>query len=82
MVSIVKPEKSDDELLRITNCAETILQKLSLPYRVMLLCSGDTGFSSKKLLTLRFGYLDKTKEKENIEKSHLARIVETFNLEE
>ena len=48
MVSIVKPEKSDDELLRITNCAELILQKLSLPYRVMLLCSGDTGFSSKK----------------------------------
>tara|TARA_B100002051_G_scaffold12437_1_gene10398 strand:+ start:257 stop:1540 length:1284 start_codon:yes stop_codon:yes gene_type:complete len=48
MVSIVNPEKSDDELVRITNCAETILQKLSLPYRVMLLCSGDTGFSSKK----------------------------------
>ena len=48
MVSIVNPDKSDDELLRITNCAETILQKLSLPYRVMLLCSGDTGFSSKK----------------------------------
>ncbi len=48
MVSVVNPDKSDDELLRITNCAETILQKLSLPYRVMLLCSGDTGFSSKK----------------------------------
>ncbi len=48
MVSIVKPEKSEEELIRITNCAERILQKLSLPYRVMLLCSGDTGFSARK----------------------------------
>ncbi len=48
MVSIVKPDKSESELLRITNCAELILQKLNLPYRVIILCSGDTGFSSKK----------------------------------
>ena len=48
MVSIVKPDQSEDELQRITNCAELILQKLNLPYRVMILCSGDTGFSSKK----------------------------------
>ncbi len=48
MVSIVKPDQSENELQRITNCAELILQKLNLPYRVMILCSGDTGFSSKK----------------------------------
>ena len=48
MVSIVKPNDSNQELERITKCAETILQKLNLPYRVMILCSGDTGFSSNK----------------------------------
>ena len=46
MVSITKPEDSADELERMTNCAETILQKLGLHYRVMKLCSGDTGFSA------------------------------------
>tara|TARA_B100000965_G_scaffold405590_1_gene440269 strand:- start:225 stop:1508 length:1284 start_codon:yes stop_codon:yes gene_type:complete len=48
MVSIVKPDESENELQRITNCAELILQKLNLAYRVVMLCSGDTGFSSKK----------------------------------
>ena len=48
MVSIVNPKKSNLELERITKCAELILQKLELPYRVIILCSGDTGFSSKK----------------------------------
>ena len=46
MVSITKPEDSAQELERMTNCAETILQKLGLHYRVMKLCSGDTGFSA------------------------------------
>ena len=46
MVSIAKPEDSAEELERMTNCAETILQKLGLHYRVMKLCSGDTGFSA------------------------------------
>ena len=46
MVSITKPEDSAEELERMTNCAETILQKLGLHYRVMKLCSGDTGFSA------------------------------------
>ena len=48
MVSIVNPKKSNLELERMTKCAELILQKLELPYRVIILCSGDTGFSSKK----------------------------------
>ena len=48
MVSIVNPKESNLELERMTKCAELILQKLELPYRVIILCSGDTGFSSKK----------------------------------
>lgn len=48
MVSITKPEDSDAELERMTNCAETILQRLGLAYRVMKLCSGDTGFSAQQ----------------------------------
>ena len=46
MVCITKPEESAEELERMTNCAEVILQKLGLHYRVMKLCSGDTGFSA------------------------------------
>ncbi len=48
MVSIVHPKDSSFKLEEMTNHAEHILKKLNLPYRVMLLCSGDTGFSSKK----------------------------------
>jgi len=46
MVSVVTPEESEAELERMTGCAEAILQKLGLHYRVMKLCSGDTGFSA------------------------------------
>ena len=42
MVSICHPDHSAAELERMTNCAETILQRLNLPYRVIKLCSGDT----------------------------------------
>ncbi len=48
MVSIVAPEKSVEEHERMTKCAETILQKLELPYRTITLCSGDTGFGARK----------------------------------
>ena len=48
MVSIVHPKDSASKLEEMTNHAEHILIELNLPYRVMLLCSGDTGFSSKK----------------------------------
>ncbi len=52
LVSIVMPEDGADELERMTNCAETILQKLDLPYRVMMLCTGDMGFSARKTYDL------------------------------
>jgi seryl-tRNA synthetase len=48
LVSIVRPEESDAEHERMTACAETILQRLGLPYRVMVLCGGDTGFAARK----------------------------------
>jgi seryl-tRNA synthetase len=48
MVSIVHPDKSDEEHERMTQCAETILQKLEIPYRTVVLCSGDTGFGARK----------------------------------
>ena len=46
MVQIVEPDKSWDALNELTGHAETILQKLGLPYRVMSLCAGDVGFSA------------------------------------
>ena len=48
LVSIVEPEDSDAELDRMTNCAEEILKRLGLSYRVMMLSSGDTGFSAQR----------------------------------
>jgi seryl-tRNA synthetase len=52
MVSIVAPEESADELDRMTGAAERVLQLLELPYRVMLLCSGDMGFAAKRTYDL------------------------------
>ena len=52
MVSITTPEQSHDEHERMTACAEEILKRLELPYRVMLLCAGDMGFSAKKTFDL------------------------------
>ncbi len=48
MVSIVLPEKSEEEHQRMTNCAENILKKLDLPFRTIVLCAGDMGFGSRK----------------------------------
>ena len=48
MVSIVEQEKCLEELERMTNCATDILDLLELPYRKMILCSGDMGFSAEK----------------------------------
>ena len=48
MVSIVEKDNCLDELERMTNCATDILDKLELPYRKMILCSGDMGFSAEK----------------------------------
>lgn len=52
LVSIVKPEESDEELERMTGCAEAVLRALELPYRVMLLCAGDMGFGARKTYDL------------------------------
>ncbi|SDM02802.1 serine--tRNA ligase [Maricaulis salignorans] len=52
MVALVKPEDSAAELDRMTGCAEKVLQLLELPYRVMLLCNGDMGFSAQRTYDL------------------------------
>ncbi|MFI3122812.1 MAG: serine--tRNA ligase [Methylococcales bacterium] len=52
IVQITKPEDSAQAHEDLTNHAEMILQKLKLPYRKMLLCAGDTGFSSSKTYDL------------------------------
>ncbi len=52
MVSITHPDASAEEHERMTRCAETILERLELPYRRMLLCAGDTGFSAAKTYDL------------------------------
>lgn len=52
LVSIVTPEQSEAEHLRMTQCAEAILQKLELPYRVMALSTGDMGFTARRTYDL------------------------------
>jgi seryl-tRNA synthetase len=52
LVSITRPEDSDAEHERMTGCAEAVLEKLELPYRRMLLCKGDMGFSARKTYDL------------------------------
>ena len=52
MVSVTHPEASGAEHERMTRCAETVLERLELPYRRMLLCAGDTGFSAAKTYDL------------------------------
>ncbi|PHS26765.1 MAG: serine--tRNA ligase [Methylophaga sp.] len=52
LVQIVRPEDSDVALEALTGNAETILQKLELPYRKVILCMGDLGFSSSKTYDL------------------------------
>ncbi|TZF87428.1 serine--tRNA ligase [Cognatilysobacter lacus] len=52
LVSIARPEESDFEHERMTRCAEVLLERLGLPYRRMLLCTGDMGFSASKTFDL------------------------------
>ncbi len=52
LVVIAKPDESHDEHERLTRCAEVVLEKLDLPYRKMLLCTGDMGFSAVKTYDL------------------------------
>jgi seryl-tRNA synthetase len=48
LVSIAHPDKSEEEHERMTACAEEVLKRLQLPYRVVTLCTGDMGFSARK----------------------------------
>lgn len=52
LVSICAPETSKDEHERMTNCAEGILRALELPYRKIVLCTGDMGFGARKTYDL------------------------------
>ena len=52
LVSVTTPEQSEDELERMTQCAEMVLRRLELPYRVMKLCTGDMGFSARRTYDL------------------------------
>ena len=52
LVSVVEPDKCDDELKRMTSCAEHILKELKLPYRTVILSTGDMGFSAEKTIDL------------------------------
>jgi seryl-tRNA synthetase len=52
LVSIASPEQSDAEHERMTQCAEAVLKKLDLPFRTMLLCTGDMGFGARKTYDL------------------------------
>lgn len=52
LVSVTTPENSDAELERMTGCAEEVLRRLELPYRVMKLCTGDMGFAAQRTFDL------------------------------
>ena len=48
MVCVTHPDESDAELERMTGCAEEVLKRLEVPYRVVTLCTGDMGFGARK----------------------------------
>ncbi len=52
LVSITTPEQSDAEHERMVGCAEAVLKRLELPFRTMLLCTGDMGFTARKTYDL------------------------------
>jgi seryl-tRNA synthetase len=52
LVSIVEPDQSEGEHERMVGCAEAILKRLELPFRTMLLCTGDMGFGARKTFDL------------------------------
>ena len=48
MVSVTHPDKSDDEQKRMLRCAEDLLEQLGIPYRTVVLCTGDMGFGARR----------------------------------
>ena len=78
LVSLVEPQKCEEELERMTKCASGILDKLRLPYRIVELCSGDMGFSAQKTYDIEVW----VPSEKNIEKFQVVQHVELFKLEE
>ena len=74
LVKFVHPEDSEQELEKLTDDAESILIDLKLPYRKVVLCSNDTGFSSCKTYDLEVWFPSQ----KNIEKYLHVPILETF----
>jgi seryl-tRNA synthetase len=64
LVKITKPEDSEEEHEKLTKDAESILQALGLPYRKVLLCSGDMGFSAQKCYDLEVWFPSQNKYRE------------------
>ena len=64
MVSVVEQNKCLEELERMTNCATGILDLLELPYRKVILCSGDMGFSAEKTYDIEVWLPSETKYRE------------------
>jgi seryl-tRNA synthetase len=64
LVSITTPEQAAEEHERMTRCAETILERLGLPYRRVLLCTGDMGFAAEKTYDLEVWMPSQTKYRE------------------
>jgi seryl-tRNA synthetase (EC 6.1.1.11) len=55
LVKFVRPETSYDELEKLVGDAEDVLQRLELPYRVVMMCTGDVGFAAQRSMTRRSG---------------------------
>jgi len=64
LVKVVEPETSFDELEKMVSNSEKVLQLLELPYRVIMLCSGDTGFNSAKTYDLEVWFPSQDKYRE------------------
>jgi len=64
LVKIVHPEKSDEELEKLTADAEEVLKLLGLPYRVIMLCTGDLGFASAKTYDIEVWFPSQKKYRE------------------
>src|SRR3546814_8897113 len=73
LVSVTRPGDSDAEHERMTRCAETVLEKLGLPYRKVLLCTGDMGFAATKTWDLEV-WLPSRSEEHTSELQSLMRI--------
>ena len=78
LVSIVQNDQCLEELERMTKCATMILDKLKLPYRKIILCTGDMGFSAEKTYDIEV-WLPSEK---NIERFQAVHLVELFKQEE